>query len=175
LRIGEVLTLTRDDVDEDKLHVRHSQRREGGALIARGDLKTESSQRTLVMPKAVADALWKQHTERRADDEEASLGIYGNPADLTFPDEIGGATRPETYRRHLVAVFKKAKITDATSHTLRHTCASQMVDAGEPLGMISDLLGHADIAVLVRTYRHSTNAVVSGHVAAMDAVLAGSS
>jgi integrase len=175
LRIGEVLALTRDDVDGDKLYVRHSQRREGGALIPRGNMKTEASKRTLIMPKAVADALWVQNVERRTDDEEASMGLYRNPLDLLFPDSLGGPTRPESYRRHLVAVYKKAKIIDATSHTLRHTCASQLVDAGTPLGVVADLLGHSDMSVLVKTYRHSTNAVVGGHVAAMGAVLAGSS
>jgi integrase len=175
LRIGEVLALTRDDVDGDHLHVRHSQRREGGELIARGAPKSESSKRILAMPEAVSEALWRQHVERRTDDEEASMGIYRNPTDLFFPDQLGGPTRPETYRRHLVAVYKKAKIIDATSHTLRHTCASTMVSAGVPLGTVSDLLGHADMAVLVRTYRHSTSAVVNGHVDAMAAVLASSS
>ncbi len=126
------------------------------------------------MPKAVADALWEQRTERRVNDEEASEGIYRNPMNLMFTDALGAPTRPETYRRHLVAVFEKAKIPDVSSHTLRHTAASQLVDAGVPLGVVSDLLGHADMSMLVKAYRHSTNAVVGGHVAAMDAVLAGS-
>jgi site-specific recombinase XerD len=82
--------------------------------------------------------------------------------------ELGEPLRPESYRRSLVAINEKAGITDCTSHTLRHTAASQLLDAGVPLGVVSDVLGHADMSMLVKTYRHSTNAIVGGHVAAMN-------
>jgi hypothetical protein len=50
-----------------------------------------------------------------------------------------------------------------------------LVDAGVPLGTISDLLGHVDLTMLVKNYRHSTSSKVTGHVAAMDGVLAADS
>ena len=102
------------------------------------------------------------------------MGLYANPLELMFPDALGAPTRPETYRRHLLKVYELAGITDATSHTLRHTAANQLVDAGVPLGVVQDMLGHTDMSMLVKVYRHSTNAVIGGHVGAMDAVFAGS-
>ncbi len=50
-----------------------------------------------------------------------------------------------------------------------------VVDAGVPLGTISNLLGYVDLTILVKNYRHSTSSKVSGHVAAMDGVLAANS
>jgi integrase len=108
LRMGEALALSWEDVDGDRLHVRHSQKREDGKLVPRGDLKTESSHRTLTMPKAVSEALWEQRIERRVEDEEASTGLYSNPMELMFPDQLGGPTRPETYRRQLMNAFDLA-------------------------------------------------------------------
>jgi integrase len=61
-----------------------------------------------------------------------------------------------------------------TPHTFRHTAASHLDKAGVPLGTISDPLGHVDLTMLVKSYRHSTSSKVTGHVAAMDAVLAAS-
>jgi hypothetical protein len=46
-----------------------------------------------------------------------------------------------------------------------------LVDAGVPLGTISDMLGHVDLTMLVKNYRHSTSSKVYGHVVVMDDLL----
>lgn len=57
MRVGELLALSWDDVDFDAgvIRVRHSLKREHGTLLI-GDLKTQSSKRTMQMPAAVAAA-----------------------------------------------------------------------------------------------------------------------
>ena len=49
----------------------------------------------------------------------------------------------DTYRRHFRLLLLRAEVATnwVTPHTLRHTAASYLVDAGVPLGTISDLLG----------------------------------
>jgi site-specific recombinase XerD len=42
-------------------------------------------------------------------------------------------------------------------HTLRHTFAWEMEQAGVPVSVISDLLGHSGIAVTARYLKHLTN------------------
>jgi integrase len=81
--------------------------------------------------------------------------------------------REETYRRQFLALLNRAGVdpTDVTPHTFRHTAASRLVDAGVPLGAISDLLGHEDLTMLVKHYRHSTSSKVTGHMAVMDKIL----
>lgn len=172
LRLGEVLALSWGDIDGDMIHVRHSQHRHGNILIARGTVKTEHSHRTLAIPSAIAEAI-ETRREAQDDEREKSMGIWRNPDDLIFTNEIGGPVRPETYGRSFRAIRDAAGIKNITSHGLRHTAASQLVDAGIPLGVVADLLGHVDMSQLVETYRHSTSAAVSGHLEAMDAVLAG--
>ncbi len=173
LRPGELLALGWVDVVGDDLHVRHSQRREGGRLIPRGGLKTEASLRVLAMPQVIREALEVRRIEQDAE-QAASEEVWANPMGLIFTTERGQPMREETYRRHFVALLRRAGVDpkDVTPHTFRHTATSHLVDAGVPLGTISDLLGHVDLTMLVKNYRHSTSSKVTGHVAALDSVLA---
>lgn len=176
LRPGELLALAWEDVVGNDLHVRHSQRREGGRLIPRGGLKTEASLRVLGMPQVIREALEVRRTEQEA--EQAAAGeVWENPLGLIFTTERGQPMREETYRRRFLALLRRAGVDpkDVTPHTFRHTATSHLVDAGVPLGTISDMLGHVDLTMLVKNYRHSTSSKVTGHVAALDGVLAASS
>jgi len=172
LRPGELLALAWADVEGDDLHVRHSQRREGGKLYPRDRLKTEASLRILAMPQVVRESLESRRTQQEAE-RTAAGETWENPFGLIFTTQRGQPMREETYRRQFLALLGRAEVDpkDVTPHTFRHTATSHLVDAGVPLGTISDLLGHADLTMLVKNYRHSTSSIVSGHVAAMDGVL----
>jgi integrase len=57
------------------------------------------------------------------------------------------------------SAFKKAvldaRLPSAFSfHGLRHTYASQLVQAGAPLSVIADQLGHANVMAVIQTYAH---------------------
>jgi integrase len=64
---------------------------------------------------------------------------------------------------------KVAGIEGRVPHELRHTAGSVAVDAGVPLTEVADQLGHADVNMLARTYRHRTRPVVEGVAGVMDA------
>ena len=51
---------------------------------------------------------------------------------------------------------KKAKIKDFRFHDLRHTAASWMVQAGIPIDLVQDILGHTQITT-TRKYTHRTH------------------
>lgn len=48
---------------------------------------------------------------------------------------------------------ERAEIADVTLHTLRHTCASRMVQAGVSLYVVKEILGHSSITITER-YAH---------------------
>jgi integrase len=128
------------------------------------------------MPQAVKEVLEVRRTEQEA--ELAAAGeVWRNPLGLIFTTERGQPMREETYRRQFLALLRRAGVDpkDVTPHTFRHTATSRLVDAGVPLGTISDMLGHVDLTMLVKNYRHSTSSKVTGHVAALDGVLAANS
>lgn len=61
--------------------------------------------------------------------------------------------------RHYRDVFKQAVRAaglpeEFTFHGLRHTYASQLVQAGTPLSVVAEQLGHADTTTVTRTYGH---------------------
>ncbi len=173
LRPGELLALAWEDVVGSDLHVRHSQRREGGKLLPRDVMKTDASMRVLEMPRVIKVAL-EEHRAGQDAEQAASEEVWENPLGLIFTTERGQPMREETYRRQFLALLRRAGVDskDVTPHTFRHTATSHLVDAGVPLGTISDLLGHVDLTMLVKNYRHSTSSKVTGHVAALDGVLA---
>ena len=172
IRPGELLALSWRDVVGSELHIGHSQRREGGKLIPRGSLKTRASMRVLEMPSDLSHAIERRRVDQEAE-QLAAEGLWENSLGLIFTTERGQPLREKTYRRQFRALLKRAEIDLAgvTPHTFRHTTASLLVDAGVPLGTISDLLGHADMTMLVKNYRHSTSSKVTGHLAAMEGVL----
>jgi integrase/recombinase XerD len=51
----------------------------------------------------------------------------------------------------------QAGISDITAHTLRHACATHLLDAGADLRLIQDVLGHASIASTQRYTHLSSN------------------
>jgi integrase len=66
-----------------------------------------------------------------------------------------GRSWSNDYRHHFKAAVVKAGLSPKFSfHSLRHTYASQLIQAGTPLTVISDQLGHVSTNTVSRTYGH---------------------
>ena len=65
---------------------------------------------------------------------------------------------------------KRAGIKGVTLHTLRHTCASRLVQAGVPLYTVKEWLGHSSITVTER-YAHLAPGNLDAGLAALEAAL----
>ncbi|MDR3323749.1 MAG: site-specific integrase [Zoogloeaceae bacterium] len=65
--------------------------------------------------------------------------------------------------------LRKVGITDFRIHDLRHTCASWLVSAGQPLPAVRDLLGHSTITMTER-YAHLAPENVRAAVAVLPSV-----
>ena len=63
----------------------------------------------------------------------------------------------------------------ATFHTLRHTCASLLFEAGRDVKQVSAWLGHADAAFTLRTYIHLMDGGVGDAAFLDEAVKVGNS
>lgn len=79
-------------------------------------------------------------------------------------------------RRTPAATFKKicahAGVPALSLYEIRHTVASLMVDADVPLREVADLLGHKDLEMVVKRYRHRTDGVVTSHVSVLGSLIA---
>lgn len=171
LRPGEALGLQWGAVDLDAgtLQVRQALRRERGALVL-GDPKTAKSVRTLNLPAQVTAALRTHRIQQAA--ERLSAGMAWSDAGLVFASEVGTPIDPSNLRRAFARLTTAAGLGRWHPHELRHSAASILSAAGVPLEAVSDVLGHADVSVTARVYRHRITPTVAAAVGPMEAIFA---
>lgn len=153
LRRGEALALRWEDVDLDQatVRIRGTLARIGGALIVT-EPKTERSRRTLPIPPAVVATLRTVRLRQREDRLRA--GTVWHETGFVFTTETGQPADPRNALRALTAAATAIGLHDVGLHTLRHSAASAMLDAGVPLKTVSELLGHSSVAITGDVYGH---------------------
>jgi site-specific recombinase XerD len=131
IRIGEALGLTLNDIDlrEKKVHLYQGEKNSQGRVVYFSD-----------------DALFALKRWLRRRDPEKQFLFYGQ------------RNRPLCYSAALSRFhkyLKRAKLTEKgyTVHCLRHTMASELLNAGMRLEVLQQLLGHQDIEVTRRYAR----------------------
>jgi hypothetical protein len=73
-----------------------------------------------------------------------------------FVDEVGVPPHPETITRWWREAVSRAGLSAIRLHDARHTAATVMLRAGIPVKVVSQRLGHSDVAVTMRVYQHVT-------------------
>ena len=61
---------------------------------------------------------------------------------------------PRTMQDAFKRTLKYANVSDANFHSMRHTFATRALEAGIDFKVLSQLLGHADIATTMNRYAH---------------------
>jgi integrase len=161
MRRGEALALRWREVDSDAgtISVRRSAgmvRVAGeGADVIEGDTKSGKA-RVVDMDAATAAVLKAHRRERGA----MALQLARDDA-LVFGDIEGNHRNPEHTSRQFVADVarcRKAVGTDTLPvirlHDLRHTHATILLTAREPVHVVSQRLGHASAVVTMTVYAH---------------------
>jgi len=158
LRPGELTGLPWSAVDfrARTLTVRQSRKVLPDGTMRMGDTKAYSD-RVLRMPDDVVEALKVHKAQQKA--ERLAAQVW-HDIDLVFVNEIGAPIDPSNLRRTVADVCELAGVERISPNELRHTAATLLVARGVPLDAVSDLLGHADIAMLAKVYRHKAASVV---------------
>jgi integrase len=76
-----------------------------------------------------------------------------------FPNAIGGPVDPSNLRRTVKAVCDKAEVEPISPNEMRHSAATLMMEAGVPMQEAADVLGHNDMRMMARVYRHKRGVV----------------
>lgn len=150
MRRGEVFGLQWDYVDFRK-NVIHISRN----LLANRQLaspKTRSSIRNILLDANTVELLskWKIYQKKFGKDYS---GIFENRKGLVFTSERGTPVSLDNFRsRQWKALTEAAGLSGIGFHSLRHTHATLLIAAGVPVKVVSERLGHKDVAVTMRTY-----------------------
>jgi integrase len=87
------------------------------------------------------------------DEKEAFGGIYRDSGKLMRnPD--GTAVHPDTITRRFNRLVDKAGVRRIRLHDVRHTYATMSLDAGIDPKIVSDRIGHANMAYTLQIYTH---------------------
>jgi integrase len=163
LRPGEAAGLSWPDIDFDArvIHIWRATSRDASGAVVLSDPKTPQSVRSLDAPHAVLEALRRRLTDQKRQ-RLASGGMWSNPDDLIFTSPTGLPIDPAASRREFSAVAAKVGLDDWTPNELRHSAASLMSDAGMPIEQVADQLGHKDLRMLQKHYRHRIRSTIGG-------------
>jgi hypothetical protein len=77
------------------------------------------------------------------------------PAERVFSDRTGRAIQEDGFRNNVwVPLLRRAQLRYRKPHTLRHSFASMLIEAGEPLTYVQQQLGHHSAAFTLKVYGH---------------------
>ncbi len=157
LRRSEVLALRWNDVDAEASTLRIDESlvptNEGGASW--GNAKNERSRRTIPLDDSTMRVLQTRRAAQAA--ERLAAGPEWDDTDLIITTRQGGLVLPRSYDRAMERIVKATSLPRLTSHGLRHTAATHMVQNAADLGelrAIADLLGHSP-EMLLNIYAHA--------------------
>jgi integrase len=115
--------------------------------------KSRAGRRDITLPDALVDAL-REH-RKAALEIRLQLGIGKLPDDaLLFATIDGAPLWPNNVSVAWRAFAKGIGLPDVRFHALRHTHASQLIDAGVDIVSISKRLGHAKPDITLKVYAH---------------------
>jgi integrase len=127
MRIGELISLTKFNVDLDK-------------MIITGGIKTDAGKNRMV----------PIHNKIKTYIE----GWYKQPGSYLI-QRNGEKIRTDYYRKYLYyPALEKAQVRKLTPHSTRHTFASLISRAGANTKAIQDIIGHTDYATTANIYTH---------------------
>ena len=148
LRRGEVLGLSRPDVDFDQhvIHIRQQLIRAGHQLQL-GPVKTAAGRRKLPLLGIARDALLAQQGAA-----SRSSGNSWERHELVFTTRTGNAIEPRNLARSFERIIRQTGLRPIRLHDLRHTNATLLKQLGVPARDAMEILGHSRIAVTLEIY-----------------------
>jgi len=181
LRVGEATGLRWDDIDLENglIDINHTlvyyNHSVGGCYFGVNTPKTEAGKRKVPMTQAVKNAFLEERQYQLENGITCKARIDGY-TDFVFINRFGEVQHQGTVNKALhriirdcnMEVLEKASAKKSkkptvvllprfSCHSLRHTCATRLCEAGINLKVIQDVLGHADITTTMNIYTDATS------------------
>jgi len=155
MRLSEVLALrwSRVDLDAKVVQVREALEQTKAFGVRSKQPKSRAGRRDVTLPEILVEAL-REH-RKAALELRMQLGIGKLPDDaLLFADIDDNPLSPNAVSAAWADFAKNIGMPQITFHALRHSHASQLIDAGVDIVTISKRLGHAKPDITLRIYAH---------------------
>jgi integrase len=153
MRRGEVAGLRWNDVDLQAGQVKVVKPRVAVRYkVHVSEPKTLKGKRWLALDPATVAAL-REHRARLAE-ERLMVGPGWVESGLVFTWPDGRALHPERFTRWFQQHARDADLPKIRLHDVRHSYATAALAAGVPAKVVSERLGHANIAITMDTYSH---------------------
>lgn len=152
MRRGELLGLRWSDVDFDG--ARLSVRRTLVSIAYKTHLSTPKTGRPRVidLDPATVEVLREEHRLRELD--RNAWGDGYDDQDLVFAREDGTPIHPDRLSKAFDQAVSRSGLPRIRLHDLRHTHASIALQAGVPVKVVSERLGHESPAFTLKQYAH---------------------
>lgn len=151
MRRGEVLGVRWRDLDLEAGRVSVRQALVSVAYeMSISDVKTGTGRRTIDIDGDVVQVLrdwYKVRTEERD-------GIEPTPDDLVFVKPDGTSMHPDIFSQLFDRTVAKLDLRTISLHDLRHTHATLLLKSGVHVKVVSERLGHANVAFTMNVYQH---------------------
>lgn len=177
LRVGEVFAITWDcvDLETGKIHINKQVQWNPAEQWWFFSNPKFNSSRTINLDNALLELL-KRERQRQDNDrlhygemyplyyENDARGLVtsldgssmGTPVELMLVRPDGSYIQARTMQNASSVIHHELGIKDFTFHSLRHTHATMLAEAGMPQKYTQQRLGHRDISVTLKYYTHLT-------------------
>ena len=151
LRVGEVCALRWENVDFEtrRIHVEKTIERiyskeENKTIVIIDTPKSITSVRTIPINSKLYNIL----KQIRGKSKKTDFVLTGSSEHYV---------EPRNYQYHFKEILKRNKVKKYKFHTLRHTFATNCIEAGMDIKSLSEILGHADVSKTLNIYVHSSD------------------
>lgn len=151
LRIGEVCALRWENIDFEskKIHIEKTIERiyskeENKTIVIIDTPKSITSVRTIPINSKLYNIL----KQIRGKSKKTDFVLAGSSEHYV---------EPRNYQYHFKEILKRSKVKKYKFHTLRHTFATNCIEAGIDIKSLSEILGHADVSITLNIYVHSSD------------------
>lgn len=170
-RRGELCALRWSDVDlaDGEVVIARSIVMGEGKVYEKGT-KTNRARR-VALDEGTAEALRAQR--QRAEERAEKCGLQLGDGTFVFAQDIPGLQpwRPDVATNRFTKLRKVVGLDHCRLHDLRHFVATRLLDAGLPVGAVSERLGHASSTTTLNIYAHAVPATDRRSAAVMGELL----
>lgn len=125
----------------------------GGAYVL---ASTKTDNVRVILPAPTVMKVLNEERIRQLESKLKSYGVFNNPDDLVFTDELGKHLVARTVLKHYKDIVEKIGIPEKRFHDLRHSYATMALKSGDSIKDVQTNLGHSTAVITLNLYSHIT-------------------